>query len=189
VTTIGASAFYYCESLIYNEYGDCKYLGNKSNPYCALIEVKNKKCSSYTIHEDTRIIADAFSDCVNITSIVIPDSVISINSYAFNNCNGLARVEIPDNVTTVGDYAFYGCTSLTSVVIGNSVTMIGVWAFKDCNKLADVYYKGTVSDWLGISIDSSDNSKLINATRYYYDESESVASWWHYDENGNVVHA
>jgi hypothetical protein len=51
-----------------------------------------------------------------------------------------------------------------------------------------VYYKGTASEWTEISI-GSNNSKLINATRYYYSESEptTTGNFWHYDTDGNPV--
>ena len=70
----------------------------------------------------------------------------------------------------------------------NSVTSIGDGAFYNCSSLIKVYYKGTADDWTNISIDSS-NSRLINATRYYYSETQPTASgnYWHYDGDGNVV--
>ena len=123
-----------------------------------------------------------------ITELVIPDSVPSIGSSACRHCRSLTNVVIPDRVTTIGDYAFVWCSSLTSVIIGDSVTTIGNYAFYNYNNLTVVYYKGTASDWDNMSI-VSNNSNLISATRYYYSDSEDVAMWWHYDENGNIVHA
>ena len=95
---------------------------------------------------------------------------------------------IGDSVTSIGDSVFSGCSSLTSVVIGDSVTSIDFYAFYSCSSLTSVYYKGTASDWSQISIGSY-NTKLTNATRYYYSESQPTSSgnYWHYDENGNVA--
>ncbi len=40
----------------------------------------------------------AFRDCIGITSIVIPDSVISIGEYTFSGCTSLAEITVsPDN--------------------------------------------------------------------------------------------
>ena len=70
VTTIGADAFQLCSELKYNDYENCKYLGNEDNPYTALIMVSNSGYSTYTIHKDTKIIsASAFSDCERMTTI------------------------------------------------------------------------------------------------------------------------
>lgn len=66
----------------------------------------------------------------SVTSVAIPNSVISIGGWAFGGCSGLSRVTIPNSVTSIGDSAFSDCTSLTSIIIPNSVTSIGTDAFK-----------------------------------------------------------
>lgn len=67
----------------------------------------------------TRIGSNSFSNCINLTEVIIPDSVTCINYGAFYNCIGLTKVIIPDSVNSIGDYAFYGCIGLTSAVIVN----------------------------------------------------------------------
>ena len=76
VTMIGEGAFDYCSKLSYKEYGNCKYLGSANNPYYALMETASKNYSTYTMHENTKIIeGEAFSGCSRMSSITIPDSV------------------------------------------------------------------------------------------------------------------
>ena len=74
----------------------------------------------------------AFSGCTELTSIIIPNSVTTIGSSAFCGCGGLTSVTIPNSVTTIGDHAFWGCSGLASVTIPNSVTTIGEFAFYGC---------------------------------------------------------
>ena len=86
----------------------------------------------------TTIRAKAFYDCSSLTSVIIPDNVISIGYDAFYGCSSLTCVTIPDSVTSIGSSAFYGCSSLESVTIGNSVTEIGENAFYGCDSLKSV---------------------------------------------------
>ena len=86
----------------------------------------------------TTIRAKAFYGCSSLTSVIIPDNVISIGYDAFYGCSSLASVTIPDSVTSIGSTAFYGCSSLESVTIGNSVTKIGDSAFYNCDSLKSV---------------------------------------------------
>ena len=87
----------------------------------------------------------AFYENQTITSIVIPDSVTSIGSYAFQYCYSLTSVVIPDSVTSIGEWAFFECGSLTSVVIGDSVTSIGGYAFQCCYSLTSVVIGDSVT--------------------------------------------
>lgn len=52
---------------------------------------------------------DAFADCISLTSLIIPDSVTTIGSNAFSGCTGLSNITIPDSVSTIGNRALYGC--------------------------------------------------------------------------------
>ena len=63
------------------------------------------------------------------TSLVIPDSVTTIDDELFKNCHRLISVTIPNSVTSIGSSAFFGCHGLTSVFTSDSVTSIGEFAF------------------------------------------------------------
>lgn len=112
------------------------------------------------------VIGDAaFRDCSGLTSIEIPNSVISIGGGAFCRCRGLTSIEIPDSVISIGDeafrdcsslggamfgkeskmnsigkYAFVNCTGLMSIEIPDSVTEIGNQAFEGCSGLEKIYW-------------------------------------------------
>jgi hypothetical protein len=72
----------------------------------------------------------AFSGCESLASIVIPESITSIEWSTFNSCKSLTSITIPNSVTSIGNSAFYNCSSLTSVTIPSSVTSIGDEAFE-----------------------------------------------------------
>ena len=103
----------------------------------------------------------AFSKCVTLTDVTIPNSVTNIGDYAFNECtalknvtlsnsvrhignhvfaecSSLTNISIPTGVTSIGDYTFYWCSALTSISIPNGVTSIGECAFCECSSLLDI---------------------------------------------------
>ena len=79
----------------------------------------------------------SFSDNKKLTSITLPESVVSIGNQSFRDCSGLTgTLTIPNSVTSIGAEAFEGCRSLTgSLVIPSSVTSIGLGAFRYCSGL------------------------------------------------------
>lgn len=103
-----------------------------------------------TAYSVTSIDDNAFngSHYSSLTSIEIPDSVISIGDKAFMSCRNLTSITIPDSVISIGDKAFSGCSSLASITLPDSVTSIGLCAFEWCRSLT-IYCVATSKpiDW------------------------------------------
>ena len=93
----------------------------------------------------TSIAQYAFSNCTNLASITIPNSVTSIGVHAFENCSNLKSINIPSNVTSIGDYTFDGCSSLTSITIPNGVTYISNYVFRNCSGLTSITIPNSVT--------------------------------------------
>ena len=64
-----------------------------------------------------------------ITSVVIPNSVTTIEAHAFEQCIKLTSVTLPTGLTKIGTGAFSGC-GLESVTIPGGVTQIFSYAFR-----------------------------------------------------------
>jgi len=60
-----------------------------------------------------------FSDCIDITSVIILDGVAEIGN-AFYRCTSLKSVIIPASVVRIERLVFDGCTNLTSITFGGS---------------------------------------------------------------------
>jgi len=162
VTSIERHAFDGCHKLNFNEYENSFYLGNENNKYHILIKVKDNSVSSYLINYNTKIITqNAFSNCLPLKSIVIPNSVAFIGSEAFSNCTELESVTLGSGITTIEENAFKDCSALESVtlsnnyatqiykyrfpythiheiIIGDYVTSIYETAFKECSAITNV---------------------------------------------------
>ena len=80
--------------------------------------------------EVTAIEGYAFRDEYTLSSITLPNSVVTIGSCAFEDCSGLTSITLPNSVTNIRNYAFRNCSRLTVVEIPNSVTNIGNEAFE-----------------------------------------------------------
>ena len=83
----------------------------------------------------TRIRAEAFYGCRNLTNLTIPDSVKFIGESAFEDCSGLESVDLGDGVEYIDEYAFFDCTNLKRVRVGRNVRHIDNEAFCGCDKL------------------------------------------------------
>ena len=137
----------------------------------------------------------AFENCTSLTTVHIPDTVVTVDKLTFRNCTGLTTVTIGENVSYFGENVFEGCSSLKSIIIPESTLSINRYmfsgctslesiylpadlqtilpAFGNCTSLKDVYYAGSEEDWndfVDVDIDDwyHNNDALINAT-YHYD--------------------
>lgn len=78
----------------------------------------------------------------DLSSVVIPDSVETIESVAFSGCQRLQGVTFGSGLKSIGGYAFYNCR-LSDVTLPEGLTSIGGSAFeKGC--AGSVYIPGTV---------------------------------------------
>lgn len=141
VTYIGERAFinagYYKTAA--NWSNNVLYVGNY------LVAAKVATSGAVTVKSGTKVIAD----------------------FAFNGCENISSIVIPDTIVYVGDYAFRGCKKLANVTIGSGAKEIGIYAFKDCPALKSITFKKTAgwsADKIAISADKISNKE--NAVTY-----------------------
>ena len=111
----------------------------------------------------------AFSECTNLTSVTMPETITSvglaafqsctqltninlssglreIGQHAFNNCQKIVSIVLPNGVTNIADYVFSNCMGLEDIVIPNSVVSIGSQSFYNCVKLRHITIPSSIRD-------------------------------------------
>lgn len=82
----------------------------------------------------TSIGEGALSCLHNLVTVVIPNTVTSIDGGTFLECENLENCDISGcNLTTIPNSCFYNCRKLKSFTIPSSVTSIGYHAFMYCS--------------------------------------------------------
>lgn len=126
-----------------------------------------------------------FRNCSQLTTIQIPDSVLSIQDYAFGNCISLETIHIPVSVTSIGVYAFNGCPSSMTVTYSGSKTQ---WDKNNllniplvCNKLEATFDPDNGEPTVTKFIDNDKNSKFTELVPEPTKENYTFAGWY----NGN----
>ena len=92
--------------------------------------------TSVVLPNSVKTIADeAFSGCTSLASIVIPNSVELIRGEAFKDCSSLTSIELPNSLLELYNTPFSGCSSLTSLIIPKSVKRINTNPVARCSSL------------------------------------------------------
>ena len=120
------------------------------------------------------------------TAVKIPEvidglEVVAIVASAFSQNAELTSVIVPFGTKTITANAFLACSALSYVVLPATLENIGTSAFRDCDLLSTIYYEGAPSDWTKVKI-GGQNDTVTSATILYYSESTPTATgnYWHY---------
>lgn len=121
-----------------------------------LISVFPSTLTKFTIRPGTeRICDDAFYGFTRLTSIDIPNTVISLGESAFDSCSALTTISIPESVQEIGEYAFWGCSKLASAYVSAKITELDYEVFGACEALSAVYLPATL-ERINVSVDKKD---------------------------------
>lgn len=89
--------------------------------YTGILGTLSKDITTYSANQ---IPADAllFNAELNmgkseLSSVILPTTITSIDSSAFNGCSGLTTVSIPTSVTSLGTKAFANCLGLQKIYV------------------------------------------------------------------------
>lgn len=90
----------------------------------------------------TRIRKGAFRE-TQISGVIFPDSLVSLEDDVFNGCQNLKTIDFGHGITDIGQNGrqemFYGC-AVEKIVFPKQVKSIGINAFMNCQKLKEVVF-------------------------------------------------
>lgn len=89
---------------------------------------------------------DAFSNCENLTEIILPESITEIGD-SFDYCTSLEHITLPKNVKSVAHSAFYHCANLKTIVLHGNITSMGHYAFDIGNDIKQICFIGDSETW------------------------------------------
>ena len=87
---------------------------------------------------------NAFSQCSNLTTVQMANSVKEVSSFVFYNDKKLQNINISKNLRIINSYMFGG-TSIAELVIPEGVEEIKNSAFVNCNKLSKINIPSTLN--------------------------------------------
>lgn len=120
--------------LVAQTYEGLPVTGIGDNAFCNCREVKTVVLPQGI----TEIGESAFYDCTELAVIRMPESVTKIGNLAFYGCVGLSDISLPSALTYLGEGAFYGCTSLKTISIPHGITKIASSLFYGCSGMTNV---------------------------------------------------
>ena len=117
---------------------------------------------SYKGKKVAYISAEAFKN-TDITSVKMPDSIVSIGEAAFSSCKSLKSVSFGKGLEYLGDFAFRSCQSLESITIDSELKDFGAGTFADCTNLKEIKL--------------SDKSDFITVDGVVFSSDKKTAVW------------
>ena len=157
VTAIGDRAFYNCKELAsvvipagVSNIKIATFLG------CTALESITFKEGSIL----TSIEQNAFYECEKLKSITLPKGLTSIAQSAFYK-TALTSIEIPDSVVSIGGDAFCACTNLQRIKIPASTCNVAGNIFTACYKPIAVTYGGAQEQWDNFGVELPEGSTVI----------------------------
>lgn len=89
-----------------------------------------------------KVYYSGFEKLDTITSVVIPEGFVSVDTGAFENCVNLESVTLPSTLVEIESWAFMGCTKLKEITLPEGFKTMGRGAFINCTSLEKVNFGG-----------------------------------------------
>jgi len=128
VTNLGIQAFSRCRGLTNITIPEnIQYIGDGAFLDCIKLTTINFNAENCTYFGQSEI-KNVFSGCNMLTTVNIGTKVHRIPDYAFYGLSSLTSILLPDGLISIGERAFQNCSNLTTLTFGDTVKDIAKWA-------------------------------------------------------------
>lgn len=111
------------------------------------------------------IVADAIPDQPTIGSALSANSGVNVNlDLSFTN------------MTSISNTLCNGCTNVIDLKLPSTITYSSSDAFKNCTNLQDIYFEGTLNQWLNIYFYNNYSTPMVYGKRLFINGSEVSGS-------------
>ena len=114
--------------------------GELRGNYRGRVSIPSQVKHNGTTYRVVGIGKNAFANQMNMTSVDIPSSVVTIKEDAFNNA-GLTQVSIPGNSVKIAKWAFHNCHKLTTATVSGRTPNCSPEAFVGCSSMRELYIR------------------------------------------------
>ena len=100
-----------------------------------------------------------FRYCENLKRVTIAEDVYtSISADAFSQCISLETIKIPESATDIGIAICDGCTSLLTAYLPSGITKVPDSGFRNCSSLREVHMASTTPPTMSRTIAQTTNT-------------------------------
>lgn len=126
----------------------------------------------------------AFEDCEQMRSITLSASLETIGIYAFEGCKSLETIQLPDSLTLIDGGAFSGCSALTELMIPDGVTVISSGMISECKNLRQLSISGNVTEIQEGALAGCSNltSLTYRGTMEQWNAVKKTNVWWYAED-------
>lgn len=164
VTTLGQNICSGCGSINTIKYKAIKCVG--STAYSPFVDIQSQITKILFYDGVTVIPHNLCHTWTNIHDIRFPNTVTIIGNASFFRTS-ISSLTLPDNISYIDNNSFSSISTLQEVYIPKSFKQSNANSFSNCINIKNVYYEGTLEDWLNIVFYDGGNPTYFGKASLY----------------------
>lgn len=147
------------------------------------VEIPSMVQHNNVVYKVTAIGKKAFANATELTSIILPGGITTIDDFAFENCTQLTSVIMPGTQVTFGQGTFFRCIEIEHVTWGSDWTVIDLAVFRWANKIQEITIPAKVNKIYNINSLKGLKFVAVDNNNSQYSSLDGLI----YTKDGNVL--